>query len=69
MQARTRNESIALRAAEDLARTLARQNGMPDNWRTLLNVALLQAEEGLPTFPLNRVCLSVQVQGVPAEDL
>lgn len=69
MDVRTRNEWIALNAAEQLARALARQNGTP-NWRILLRAALLQAEElAPPTYPLNRVRLNVQVAGVPAEDL
>ncbi len=59
-------EAIALRAAEALARKLARYERVP--WRTLLRIALAQAEETAPAR-MRPATVTVSIKGVPPEDL
>lgn len=70
MQARTRNESIALRAAESLAQQLARESGIEADWLPLLRAALAEAEDDAPapSRPIE-LHLNIHTRGVPPEDL
>lgn len=58
MRVRTRNELIAMRAAEHLADALAKANGSLESG-LLLHVALLQAEEDIGGKPTRNAVVMV----------
>lgn len=64
--ARTRSETMLLRAAEALAKELAK----PDkDWRVILDIAIAQAHDEMPPMPKVTTRTKVYTQGVNPEDL